>query len=343
MFELKTKKGNSPPVIAGLKQLICGVFMLLSVSTYADERWMSATLDNDFFVNEDNGYTNGIFVSFYDVYDDPKAISEPDFWVTPLLWSMPSQNDVFGAINVYSFGQTLTTPYDISEVTPSDDTLPYSGLIHFSNTYVTAGPRYAERITTILGVVGPAALGEQTQKIVHKVTSSQEPMGWDTQLNNELVFQFSRGRTVRYWVSDSDKMDVLSISNISIGTIKSDIKTGVMFRYGEQLGSSYASVLLSNARTSNPIAVKKGWFVYVGVGLGYTFNQIFADGNTFRDSRSIDYNHNQNLATYGFSYTWGDASLAFAINSPFSFGTSERDHDVDELTEYGTLTFAWNM
>ena len=341
MARFRISKDKAQRTILRLKQAVFGVLIFLSVSTYANESWVSATLDNDFFVNEDNGYTNGLFLSFYDIYDDPETIEEPDFWVKPLLWTLPSQDDVFAAINVYSFGQTLTTPYDISEVVPSDDTLPYSALVHLSNTYISIGPRYADRITTVLGVVGPAALGEETQKRVHQITGSQEPMGWDSQLNNELVFELSRGRTLRTWVSDNGKMDLLSISNISVGTIKSDIKTGLMFRYGEYLENSYASVLLSNARTSNPIAVKAGWFVYAGFGLGYTFNQIYADGNTFSDSRSIHYNHDQNLLTYGFSYTWGDASLAFAINSPVSFASTDKDHDVDELTRFGTLTFAW--
>ncbi|AWY01458.1 hypothetical protein A8139_16960 [Marinomonas primoryensis] len=75
---------------------------------YADINWMSATLDNDFFVNEDNGYTNGVYVSFYDIHENVTAVKQPDFWVAPLMWSMTKQG-IDNVVNVYSAGQALTT------------------------------------------------------------------------------------------------------------------------------------------------------------------------------------------------------------------------------------------
>lgn len=338
-----SKDGNVRAVKKVLKALSFAAFLLYGMQAQSDVSWMSATLDNDFFVGEDNGYTNGIYISKYHVYDAPNSQHEADIWVKPLMWSMPSRS-LDREVNVYSFGQTLTTPYDISQVVPSEADLPYSAVMSFTNIYITAGEDYADRASTTIGIVGPLALGEETQKAVHYVISAQEPQGWDTQLNNELVFEFSRGRILRQWVSESGNADFLLGGNVSLGTLKSGLSTAAVIRYGSNLKESYGTVLFADSRTSNPIAVNGGWFVYSGLALKYHFNQIYTDGNTFTDSRSIDYDHNINILALGVTYSWGNSSLAFAINTPFSLQYSgSSNHSLDDFNSYGTLTFAWQL
>ena len=337
------KRRHNRRVKIEFKKYFLALFLLYGMQAYADVNWMSATLDNDFFVNEDNGYTNGIYVSTYDVYDNVKSLKKSDIWVKPLMWSM-SNRSIDQVVNVYSFGQTLTTPYDISKKIPSESDLPYSAVISFTNTYITVGADYADRASTTLGIVGPLALGEETQLAVHSVISAQDPKGWDTQLNNELVFEFSRARTWRQWTSDSGSADLLLGVNGSLGTIKSGVSTAAILRYGENLKESYATALFADSRTSNPIAVNGGWFVYSGLAMKYNFNQIYTDGNTFSDSRSIDYDHNINIFALGATYSWGKGALAFAINTPFSFDEDGNRHrNLDQFNSYGTLTFAWEM
>lgn len=122
------------------------------------------------------------------------------------------------------------------------------------------------------------------------------------------------------------------------------MSTAAVIRYGKNLEGSYATALFADSRTSNPIAVNGGWFVYSGLALKYYFNQIYTDGNTFTDSRSIDYDHNINILALGVTYSWGSSSLAFAINTPFSLQYSgSSDHSLDDFNSYGTLTFAWEL
>lgn len=324
------------------KHSLIGLSLLFGMSAYANQSWMSATLDNDFFVYEDNGYTNGLYVSWYDVRDSETSDHSPDFWVKPLIWSMPS-GVVKSSASIYGFGQTINTADDIEIPNPPENDFPYSGLLSFNNTFIANRGDYADRISITIGIVGPLALGEQTQKVVHRIIDAQEPMGWHTQLQTEIVFQLSRSRIWRSWASESDTMDFLSGVDMSVGTLRSSVSTGFMFRYGRNLESSYATVLLTENRMSNPTAVNDGWFVYAGVKAGHTFNQIFTDGNTFRDSRSIDYDHSNNVFTTGLTYAWSETALSFAINSPFTINGSEQDKKFAEQTRYGTLTFAWQL
>lgn len=165
-----------------------------ATAVFARSDYVAVTIDNDLFGGNDNGYSNGFFVSMFDVGKEGEDLSAPDFWVSPLLWSLPD-GEVDGAVNAYSLGQTLTTPSDITIPNPSPDDLPYSAMLVLTNTYLTATSEYADTISTSIGLVGPSAVGEEVQKFVHDIIGADEPQGWDTQLGDEIVFQVSRGRT----------------------------------------------------------------------------------------------------------------------------------------------------
>ncbi|KZY64480.1 MULTISPECIES: lipid A-modifier LpxR family protein [unclassified Oleiphilus] len=146
-----------------------------------DFDWIAVTLDNDLFVSNDNGYTNGFYVTALDLSDNKEYMPTNDFWVWPLLWTL-DDSEVEGAVNVYSIGQTLLSPSDIMIEVSAENELPYAELLTFFNTYLTANVNTADRISTTIGIIGPWALGEETQKTVHKAIGADEPQGWDTQL-----------------------------------------------------------------------------------------------------------------------------------------------------------------
>ena len=323
-------------------KFIISVFFLLlsySVASHAENDWVSITLDNDLFIGNDSGYTNGLYLSFFDAGDTQSSLPENDFWVKPLMWSMPNHN-IQGAVNAYMVGQTMSTPSDITIEVPDENELPYAALLALTNSYVTVTPSRADRVSTTVGIVGPAALGEESQKFIHKIIGSDEPRGWDTQLENELVFQLSRATMWRTWESSSGNSDFLTNADLTLGTIQSSFSTGLTLRYGRDLISSYATKLFDNSRTTNPSAVDSGWYIYTSVQAGFVFNQIFTDGNTFRDSRSIDYDQEYISLATGFAYSWKNSSLTFAFNDSNLLQSGSTEEALKDLTQYGTITFA---
>jgi len=312
----------------------------ISLGSHGSVDWVSVTLDNDVFLGDDSGYTNGIYLSTFDIGVGVDKIPAADFWVKPLLWSLPKDSAV-GAINAYTFGQAMNTPSDLSLEIPGENELPYSAFLFLSNSYVLVGEEYADEVNTIIGLIGPAALGDEVQTFVHQITGSDEPRGWDNQLDNELVFQFSRARIRRAWVSGSGNSDLLLHARGSIGTLESGLSGGVMYRYGRGLPLSYVAPIFNSSRTANPAAIDGGWYAYVGARAAYTFNLVFADGNTFRDSGSIDYDQESIGVTMGFAYSWRNCSLTFAVNNANIIQTGEESEAIENLTEFGTITFAW--
>ncbi|MBM6549521.1 lipid A deacylase LpxR family protein [Marinomonas ostreistagni] len=324
------------------------LFAALSCTVHADDYnySISGTLDNDSFVGEDTGYTNGVSLALYEYgglnpNNPDEATPEETFWVTPLMWSMPRSNHG-GAINAYSIGQSMFTPDDITVENPDPDDVPYSAALTFTNTYITVGGNQADAVHTTVGIVGPAALGEQSQKTVHKIMGADDPKGWDYQLHNEPVFQVGRGRVWRQWATNADDFDVLTTAYASAGTLRSSVNSSVMVRYGRDLENSYPSLLLMSTRTSNPIAVEKEWYVYAELKGEYVFNQIFTDGNTFRNSRSMsDYERDFVGLNLGASYSWGGGSITFAINH--SDLMPHHSEQYQNRTQYGTLTLAFDI
>ncbi|MGB0865899.1 MAG: lipid A deacylase LpxR family protein [Granulosicoccaceae bacterium] len=303
------------------------------------EQWRALTLDNDLFLGDDSGYTNGLFYSGFAMDRGEDALA--GFLLKPMLWTLP-KTAVQNRATAFSWGQMLGTPNDISLADPPLDEPPYGALLFYSKSYVQVEQNTADMITTTIGLVGPSALGEPAQSFVHKLTGSEPPMGWHTQIRDEVVFGFSRGWLWRNWVAPSDQADILSLVDIELGTIKIEVNGELMWRYGVGLSRSFATPLLASNRASNPLAVDHGWYVFASLQAGSRLRHILVDGNNFKDSRSLDYKHEYVGFSVGATHAWSNAALTFAMSN--SSVLQELDDDqLDNVTQFGSLTFAWRL
>ncbi|GLS27488.1 lipid A deacylase LpxR family protein [Marinibactrum halimedae] len=317
--------------------------MILVSKTYGETpfNWASITIDNDLFVGNDNGYTNGLYISLYQVGPRQKeSMTKPDFWVKPLLWLWPS-NDAFYAINSYTLGQSMVTPLDTQEPIPSENELPYSGVLFLINNYVMVSPKKADKFSTTVGVVGPASGAEQTQNFVHDLIGSDRAKGWDTQMENEFVFQFSRARLWRNWVSKSSHWDLLTQAEINLGTIESSGNAAIMLRTGRLLDKSYHTPLYANTRVANPVAPSGGWYAYFGIQGGYVARWLYTDGTAFRDGPSVSYDRERLGVTAGVAFSLTKHCLVTLALTETNLLLGGDNREVKESSRFGTLTFAW--
>ncbi len=319
-----------------IRNIMLLLSLLVPSSIYAEFEWVSCTLDNDLFVGEDSGYTNGLYIALYDIKNNDVNPS-PSWMLKPLLWSLP-KGKILESIHSYTIGQTIMTPEDISLEEPGPNDMPYAGLLTLNNTFLSINENYADKISTIIGILGPLSGAEQTQKSIHKMIGATEPKGWDSQLENEIVIEFSRARAYRTWKSDFENWDIISTGEIRLGTLSSSINAGAMLRFGKNLEHSYASVLYASTRTMNPISIgAENWNIYIGLTAEYTFNQIFTNGNTFQDSSTLDYKHEKIRSTLGISYSWKSYAFSFAIND---LNIMNNKQETKQLDKYGTLSLA---
>lgn len=303
--------------------------------SHAEEaNWLAVTLDNDIFVGNDNGYTNGIYFSSLTVWDEQFPKSR-NWLLAPIAWSLSSKSPK-QILRSYTLGQTMVTPEEITDEIPDSNDIPYSGLLSFSHTHIETGISQADSLGVVIGVVGPASEADQTQKWVHEQIGADEPKGWDTQLDNELVFQFSRGRLWRVWSAPTDRVDLLVLGEAGIGTLSSFLASAALVRFGSELANTFETPLLITTRSANPAAIEGDWYTYVGLRAEYVANQIFTDGNTYKDSRSIDYDSTQIGWTAGLALSWQKASITFAL-----YDSNVTDDINGKYTRFGALTFGW--
>ncbi len=301
--------------------------------------WLTFTLDNDAMVDTDGGYTNGLFFSWYDTNLNNK--SKPGTLARAMLWSLPDvAGEPIAELSSYTIGQAIMTPSDTKTEDPPEDDLPYGGLLFYSNSFIRAYPTYADKISVVVGVTGEMSFAEETQKFAHEINDSNEPNGWDTQLEDEIVFSLGRSRAWRAWVFDSGSSEILTGVDAQLGTIQSSVGVSTMYRYGTDLQRTYATALLSDNKTANPVGAVGGWFWFIEARASYLANWIFFNGNTYKDSHTYDCKEETVSVSTGFAYSWKDFSITFAISDLNTLVDNDEDK-LDELTQYGTLTFTW--
>ncbi|MFK8080804.1 MAG: lipid A deacylase LpxR family protein, partial [Granulosicoccus sp.] len=261
------------------------------------ERTTTFVFENDIFTGQDSGYTNGVALLFS---KGTFPAFTPD--VVPRLIAKVVKNSWIGKPDrrqrglVYTLAHSMQTPEDISVETLQLDQPPYAGLLFGGLSLYAFDQRIVDQLSFSLGVVGPWSFAEQAQSLIHTITDSDEPAGWDNQLNNEIVFQIEASRGYRFasYRSDSTpEVDLIGLGSVAAGTLASYGSASIIARFGEGLAVTFpvASFLPNRQINANVFASKRSWYGFVSAELQYVVNDIQIDGNTFVDSHSVPLEH----------------------------------------------------
>ncbi|PMG77948.1 hypothetical protein BCU84_09645 [Shewanella sp. 10N.286.51.B7] len=299
---------------------------LISQSTLANESnndWVQFTFENDAFGlidTSDNGYSNGLDWSWGKaVVNDYDDIDLPGWLETLYGWSYLNQGSNRQYQVSYSVSQRMYTPDDLQVDTLIEADRPYAGTLLWQSNLRSYADGIGDNLSITLGVVGPASLAEQTQKQVHKIIDAKEPLGWDNQLSNEAVFRIQAQRLYQWAytpISENVEFDSVLHGDASIGNLMSHAGAGLTFRIGNILNQSYAYIAPAASRSNNGYIVKSAdrlsWQFFVTFYGRYVLNDITIDGNTFKDSHSVELTHEQAMLNMGFMLNWKDWGLVFS-------------------------------
>lgn len=133
--------------------------------------------ENDFFAGTDRYYTQGIELEYRQNKLKFKHIQ-------PLFFTSDSARYQF----ILKITHEAFTPSTIraDSILPNDR--PYAALLYASfrfSTFTKNQLRYYW--CAQIGIIGPAAFGEEMQTGIHKATHNFLPLGWGNQLKNNLV------------------------------------------------------------------------------------------------------------------------------------------------------------
>ncbi|MFT5719899.1 MAG: lipid A 3-O-deacylase [Motiliproteus sp.] len=300
------------------------------------------TLENDFFVGDDAGYTNGTEIGFgKGPFSDFNQDNLPDWlhWLAKDLYVSTLKNKQRGVSHM--FFQRIQTPENISSKKLIADDLPYAGLLAWQGTLYAWDGQVAEQLSLTLGAVGPLSFAEESQALMHGLLGAQEPNGWDNQIENELVFNVEAQRVQNLYRSDNRgcQFDVLGLYGASLGNLKSATQAGFALRWGSALQHSFPVFSLDANRKAYSLSASAGQdFIYffVGGNLGLVFNNIFIEGNTFKNSHYAPLEPVQNQMSTGVVWKFGALAYVLQLSS-----MSSRTAFTAERDAFGAVSFTY--
>lgn len=260
---------------------------------------VNVRIDNDLFGNQDQGYTNGLQLTLVspnlvDYTDDP-CLPRIARWANRKLNALTPEG--FEQQNmVTTFNHSLYTPEDFTRSDLIEDDRPYAAVVLIGLGY---NARNGDRLRTTqlrFGMVGPSALGEQVQNEVHHATGDAPFEGWDNQLRDEPVFRLIHERMRRFSAEERGiwGWDAIVHYGGSVGNLATYANTGAEVRFGRHLPDDFGSTPLRPAgentaptrgpRTGGPFGIH----AFVTTDGRWVLRDITLDGNTFKDSHSVD-------------------------------------------------------
>jgi len=205
-------------------------------------------------------------------------------------------------------GQVLYTPADLTvpAVIPGDR--PYAGHL-FGGVFVQRvndfdrdqpaghdptgllGWSTFDHAQLNVGVLGPEALGEETQRDVHEVFDEIDPKGWDNQLDEGVQVQGYLRKAWRYHgqIDGAFGFDLIPDAGLALGTTFRHAEAGLTGRIGLNLPANFGEgeLMRLTAFTAPP---PRGWMVYGyarGSGRVVQYNATIDEGPTGIESETL--------------------------------------------------------
>ncbi len=265
-------------------------------------------LENDVFGDRnDRYYTHGTKLSWISQdlsgYQDNPLIPA---WSHPLIEKLPFVNRPGDQRSVsLSLGQNIYTPANIDRSDLIRDDRPYAGISYLAFGLHSKNTRQMDTLEFDVGIVGRHSYAEDCQKVVHRWIDSTDPKGWEHQLHDEPILNIffeRKWRLLRTKYASGLGSDFIPHIGVNIGNAFTGANMGAQVRFGWNLPNDFGTFVIRPGSDSNaPLDVddprffrpfrRFGLHLFLAVDGNTVARNIFLDGNTFRDSHSVDKKH----------------------------------------------------
>jgi hypothetical protein len=304
--------------------------------------------ENDFFGGTDRHYTNGFKLTW--IYSD-LASWERDGWRKKLLQAIPFANRPEAQRNFgFAIGQNIYTPQDQDAFVPDPTDRPYAGWSYLELCFLSKTEHIADTVSLQIGMVGRHSYAQDIQQVVHEWLNDSRPNGWDHQLHDELGVNVVFERKWRLYgraFNGTLGVDLVPHAGISLGNVQMYANAGGALRLGFNLPSDFGVQLIRPGGGGNTviddfdprIAVGRDWsfFVFGAVEGRAMARDIFLDGNTFKDSPSVEKKSLVADLSYGVGFIAGRWQLTFTQ----VYRTREFEAQRHDFNDFGSVTLSY--
>jgi hypothetical protein len=278
--------------------------------------------ENDYFGAQDRNYTNGIKLSWLSADLDAWGLAG---WRHRFVDMLPFVNGPHTQKNLgFAFGQNIYTPRDISREPPDPKDRPYAGWSYLELAFISKSDSVRDTFSIQVGMVGRHSYAQDTQRVVHKWLDDEHPEGWDHQIGDELGINLVYEHNWRLYartLGHDFGVDLTPGVGASLGNVQTFANAGLTMRLGYNLPSDFGvSLIKATSGTDAPVddsdprvSRRGGWsfFLFGGANGKAVARDIFLDGNTFRDSPSVEKRPFVGELSYGIGILKGRWQLTY--------------------------------
>ncbi|HER34937.1 MAG: lipid A deacylase LpxR family protein [Halothiobacillaceae bacterium] len=316
--------------------LAAPLLAITAVSPLAEaETLFSIKSENDAYVGAGDGhYTNGLEIAW--------AVETPaDHWSHGIAGLVPGWEPEDVAGMSFRLGHRIYTPERIEVAAPQPDDRPYAGVLYAGASIHGLAEHDGWHETRSLhldtGIVGPSAGGEWVQETFHEYIAGQKPRGWDYQLSDEafLDLGYEHAWVDEFAIGPLD-FEYGPTAGFMLGNRYTYASAGLNFRFGSHLDRSYGVPTIAPAQGQRAFFRRGdglGWYVFASAEGRYMARNMLLDGNTHKDSPSVDREPWVGDAQIGFAVNWDRWQLAYTVAlRTKEFDTQERRDNFGSLT-----------
>lgn len=317
---------------------------------------LNVYFENDLFGETDQNYTNGVRISWVSP-DTNKLASEPLYpdWLQDLNKQLRFFNRIDDELEhnvVLSLGQLMYTASSTERYDLVVDERPYAGYLYGGIAYHTRSDKQLDIVELNIGIVGPDALAHETQDFIHDLRGFEKYNGWDNQLRNELGLQLiyeHKEKIFKGNVVGTIHHDFIAHGGASLGNVATYLNFGGEYRIGWQLPDDFGTSAVrtggDNAtpgrhdyRRLSPNGLFHSLHAFFSMDGRLVAQDIFLDGNTFRDSHSVDKESTVADFSLGLSFITGRWKVSFAhVFRTREFKQQPHHH------KYGSLSLSYSL
>jgi len=261
-------------------------------------------MENDFFENLDRYYTHGMKLSWISRdlsnYRDLKSLPS---WMHGLIEKIPLINEPEQQYSVsLSLGQNIYTPEDKERRKLIKDDRPYAGVTYLGVGLHSRNKKHMDTFELDVGIVGRHSYAEDIQTKIHEWMDSEIAQGWKNQIHDEPIVNlyFERKWKLLQLINSSGLgLDLIPHTGVAIGNAYTGVNAGGQVRLGWNMPNDFGTYLIRPGSDSSaplddtdprffaPLR-RFGVHAFLAVDGKAVARNILLDGNTFRDSHSVD-------------------------------------------------------
>lgn len=201
-----------------MRYILVVILCIITLDSIAQQKLskeISLVTDNDLYVsiNRDRYYTSGIFLSYRHL-------------------SNTVNKNLEKRIIEWQIGHKMYTPNKPIVLNITEHDRPFAAYLYGSLNIKRVYKKNKILNTSLqIGTIGSNAKGDEIQNFIHQFYGYREVIGWKHQIKNAFGLNFGT-EYVRFLGNDkSNTLDLSWVSSGNIGTIYTDISTGLNFRF----------------------------------------------------------------------------------------------------------------